>query len=284
MLSVGRHLLLACLASTLLAAACRADPVDAGPALDLADYSLTFEDNFDTLDVSPLGPGTRWIAHTPWNGDFGEAAFTDPRPGFPFTIEDGILRIEARKDETGRWRSGLLASADKSFDGFMQRYGYFEVSAKLPPGKGVWPAFWLAGRSDKITAEIDIIEYYGQFPGAYMISVHRWDHENRSKSTSNQHKVSVGDASMTRAFHTYGVDINEDVMTFYFDRRPVWSHPTGDVHKRPLAILVNLALGGGWPIRETPDPSYMYVDYVRVWQRNSRLGDQAHPASDAIPE
>src|SRR5262245_58912978 len=71
------------------------------PALDLSGYDLVFDENFDALDVSARGPGTRWIAHTPWNGDFGDALFVDPTPDFPFTVENGILRIEARKGEDG---------------------------------------------------------------------------------------------------------------------------------------------------------------------------------------
>ena len=70
-------------------------------ALDLSDYRPTFEENFDRLDVSAWGPGTRWIAHTPWRGDFGDAAFADPTNDFPFTISSGILRIEARKEAAG---------------------------------------------------------------------------------------------------------------------------------------------------------------------------------------
>ncbi len=69
---------------------------NASSVLDLSGYTLTFEDDFKTLDVSAWGPGTRWIAHTPWNGDFGDAAFADPTPDFPFTIQEGSLRIEAR--------------------------------------------------------------------------------------------------------------------------------------------------------------------------------------------
>jgi hypothetical protein len=68
-------------------------------ALDLSGYKMVFNEKFDApLDVSSWGPGTRWIAHTPWNGDFGDAKFVDPEEGFPFTIDKGILRIEARKD------------------------------------------------------------------------------------------------------------------------------------------------------------------------------------------
>ncbi len=73
---------------------------------------ITFSDEFDSLSVSRLGIGTRWSAHTPWNGDFGDAKFVDPHPGFPFTVEDGILAITARKDATGHWKAGLLSSTN----------------------------------------------------------------------------------------------------------------------------------------------------------------------------
>ena len=86
-----------------------------GAAIDLCAFVPTFSEEFDTLSVSPWGEnGSRWIAHTPWHGDFGDAAFADPRPGFPFRVRAGILEIEARKDADGKWQSGLLASV--SFD------------------------------------------------------------------------------------------------------------------------------------------------------------------------
>jgi hypothetical protein len=123
---------------------------DKAPSLNLDGFEVTFSEDFDgELDVSPWGPGTRWIAHTPWDGDFGDAAFADPVEGFPFTIEKGILRIEARKDDSlkdkwnRKWAAGLLSSNDPKGNGFSQQYGYFEMRAKLPAGAGVWPAFWL---------------------------------------------------------------------------------------------------------------------------------------------
>jgi len=73
-----------------------------GSALDLTDFQLVFDEEFDRLDVSARGPNTRWISHTPWNGDFGDAQFIDPRPKFPFTVNNGILTIEARKGSRGK--------------------------------------------------------------------------------------------------------------------------------------------------------------------------------------
>src|SRR5260370_28690012 len=80
-------------------------PVMSAQNIDLKQYRLVFDEDFNTLDVSAVGPGSRWIAHTPWAGDFGDAQFADPTPGFPFSISDGILRIEARKGADGKWRS-----------------------------------------------------------------------------------------------------------------------------------------------------------------------------------
>jgi hypothetical protein len=107
-------------------------------ALNLSQYTLTFDDEFTTLSISPAGPGTKWIAHTPWNGDFGDAQFANPGPSSgPFSqIPGGGLQITAQQ-VNGAWQSGLIASRDAEGPnayGFAQQYGYFEISAKLPEG------------------------------------------------------------------------------------------------------------------------------------------------------
>jgi beta-glucanase (GH16 family) len=248
-----------------------------GQALDLKAYKLVFSEEFDAkLDVSAWGPGTRWIAHTPWSGDFGDAAFEDPRPDFPFTIQKGILRIEARKVDNmpeGKrpWRSGLLASNAVDGSGFSLKYGYFEISAKLPDSPGVWPAFWLSSTRDHRIAdsdaegqvEIDIIEYYGHFPEAYRSVVHVW--KPTKSATSVVVQTPKKDAG-TR-FHTYGALVTPEWVIMYRDRKEVWRTPTPAEHKRPLMLLLNLALGSGWPIDKVANPSYMYVDYVRAYAK-----------------
>jgi beta-glucanase (GH16 family) len=236
--------------------------------IELSNYRLTFEENFDQLDVSPWGPGTRWIAHTPWGGDFGDAAFADPTADFPFTINRGILRIEARKEAAGRWQSGLLASTDPVGNGFSQQIGYFEMRAKLPAGPGVWPAFWLVSNLHSQTSvEIDALEYYGHAPDTYHSTVHVWP-----KNSALQHKLehiqhTVPNGSLTHSFHDYGVSVEADWITFYLDRREMGRIATPSELQQPLFILLNLALGSGWPIDQTPNPSYMHVDYVRAYVR-----------------
>lgn len=242
----------------------------AGEQIDPCRLKPTFTEDFNTLSVSAYGEnGSRWIAHTPWNGDFGDAAFADPQPGFPFRTQDGILEIEARKDAAGKWRSGLLASATPTNSGFAQRYGYFEMRAQLPPGPGLWPGFWLNANqphSDpKPGVEIDVIEYYGQFTGAYHSSVHVWEKANPKSSRELDHITKVPPGSLTSGFHTYGVDVEPDWITFYLDRRETWQVATPAELKDSLMVLVDLAMGSGWPIDRTPDPSIMKVDYIHVF-------------------
>ncbi|MBY3240462.1 glycoside hydrolase family 16 protein [Rhizobium laguerreae] len=244
-------------------------PSVAQEPLNIAAYQLTFEESFDSLDVSAWGErSSRWIAHTPWNGDFGDARFTDPAPGFPFTTDQGILKIEARKEADGTWRSGLLSSVNPKGEGFSQQFGYFEARMKLPPGKGVWPAFWLIGLDrSKYTAEIDVLEYYGRAPYEFSMGFHIWRQSQGGQNSTGGYWQKVQDGILNSEYHTYGVDIQADKTSFYFDRKFIWSFDTPKEFHMPFYPLVNLALGSGWPIDETPNPSILLVDYIHVYQR-----------------
>jgi hypothetical protein len=239
--------------------------------LDLDQYAVTFSEDFDDLSISARGPGTRWIAHTPWHGDFGDARFVDPTPGFPFTVDHGILRIEARKGADGKWQSGLICSRDRdgpAGKGFSQQYGYFEMSARLPEGPGVWPAFWLIGvDKTRSSTEIDVLEYYGAFPDSFRSTVHVYTPDHKDYGDSHVNMVEPGSLSST--FNTYGVEISPDWTIFYLNRTEVWRVETRPEFRQPMYVLVNLALGSGWPIDKTINPSYMYVDYVRAYSRRA---------------
>ncbi|HVS36419.1 MAG TPA: hypothetical protein VMS17_12705 [Gemmataceae bacterium] len=108
------------------------------PTLNIDGYTTTFDDEFNGLSVSASGPGTRCFTAT--KEKFGDALFTEQQDGFSFTVEKGVLRIEAAKKD-GVWRSGILASADPKGGGFSQKFGYFEMRAKFHKSRGMWPAF-----------------------------------------------------------------------------------------------------------------------------------------------
>ena len=243
-------------------------------------------EEFDTLSVAPwklenwLLPTARWTAHTPWNGDFGDADFIDPGPDGPFSVKDGILSITARKDENGNWTSGLLAAADKTGAGTGARYGYFEARMKLPPGPGTWPAFWL-GVLEPVPGtdadlEIDVMEYYGRKTTEYGITVHAW-YEDESKYWNKDKFPKVPAGSLVDDFNTYGVDVSPQALVFYLNREEVWRLPAPEELTKPLYPLVNLALGAGWPIDKTPNPSVLLVDYVHVYERSAGPPEGCRP-------
>jgi Glycosyl hydrolases family 16 len=240
--------------------------------LDLTGYHLTFSDEFDgPLNISNVGPGTKWIAHTPYNGDFGDAYFTDPANNpSPFATANGLLTITARYDQSVQhWRSGLIASVDTQGNGYSLQYGYVEMRAKFPQGPGTWPAFWMVDRAHLQGAsvdgsEIDIVEQYGHLPQAL---TQNW-HVYFTNGTSSTDGAIWTVEDMTTAFHTYGFMWDDTWMVWYFDGKEMWRLPTLPQVKQPLFLMVNLALGAGYPINQTPDPSVMYVDYVRAYQKN----------------
>ena len=223
----------------------------------------------ESIAASRIGPA-RWIAHTPWGGDFGDAQFVDPGPDGPFKVKGGMLTITASKNRSGQWTSGLIASADATGAGIGTRYGYFEARMKLPPGSGTWPAFWLAalkpGKSTDGNVEIDVIEYYGKFPDSYRTALHVW-FDDQARTRGDGKLVDVANHALTDSFHTFGVDISPRKITYLLDGKAVWDVATPPELTTPMYPLVNLALGSGWPIDETPSPSELLVNYVHVYHR-----------------
>jgi hypothetical protein len=266
-----------------------------------------------TLAVAPhlIGKGT-WIAHTPSYSDW--FAFADPSgDGDPFSLKGGYLTIRVQKDghDPNNWfagySGGLLSSMDEKGAGFAQKYGYFEASMQTPGGPNTWPGFWLLDAptlTDKTLsegAEIDITESYGNFgtgagqkpagdPEQNGLAWHRWGHNGAPGSGDG---IFVKGPGITTGFHTYGVDVEPDFITWYFDRKQIWRIPTFASARRPMFVLVNLALGGGthnnadgsaydWAL--TPIPSDLKVKYIAVWSSPNSpnyKGKPAAPTQDA---
>lgn len=262
----ARVILTLCLVSAWFALSGQSERHVPVTRLDLRGYKMTFDEPFDRLDVSSWGPGTRWIAHTPWAGDFGDAQFSDPAPDTPFAIHRGILTITMKR-RNGRWTSGLLASIDGKGKGFAQTTGYWEMRAKLPGGNGVWPAFWLStiGKPGQPSPEIDAMEYYGHEPRGYLATTHVW--KDGVNIAGEQEHVDVRPGSLSQGYHLYGVKVEAEGVFIYMDRLLVAKFPPRPAYLQPKAVLLDLGAGGGWPITGMPDPSVMQVDYVRAYQR-----------------
>jgi len=225
------------------------------------------------LDVSPWGPDTTWIAHTPYSGDW--CNFQDPEgPYLPFNLGDGYLTIRAQLESDGQYYGGLLSSVDPKGNGFSQQWGYFEMKAMMPKGPGTWPAFWLLDmwglmKLNQSSQEIDIVEYYGADADGLFTTLHLWTKTNWGLGVNSRQ------CSMTTGFHTYGLDLQPDFLTFYYDRQQIWQVSNSipgynDSFNRPMYVLVNLAYGGGDSNNNASSlehgPKDLLVEYVRVWQ------------------
>lgn len=188
----------------------------------------------------------------------------------PFEIlPEGVLRITANpmpkafRDRAHglQYTSGMI----NTYNSFAQKYGVFEMRAKLPAGKGLWPAFWTLNKTGGWPPEIDIFEIIGQEPSHVFTAVH-----SAEKGKRNGEGMTTEVSDTNEAFHTYAVDWGPKETVFYFDEAEIWRYPTpADLHE-PMYLIVNLAVGGKWPgapDKKTVFPAHFDIDWVRVWQR-----------------
>ena len=244
-----------------LLGSCTADRVI--PAAD----QLIFDDEFDgtTLDL------TKWYRCLPWcNEDVGYSY------GPPYDLEwywdhnvsvsGGMLHLTALKQKEGgyNYTSGIVETGGTptSPPTFSFLYGYMEMRSKFPPGKGMWPAFWLLPADGTWPPEIDAMEWQGGTPGIDYATIH-WGKNNNSSGTSYNTGV-----DLSSDFHTYGVDWQATYVTWYFDGQVIKQITnTAVIPHKPMYILVDLAVGGwiSFPDKNTHFPATMLVDYVRVW-------------------
>jgi beta-glucanase (GH16 family) len=191
--------------------------------------------------------------------------------------ENGMLIIEARKDSLGgkAYTSTRMVSRKKGD----WLYGRIEVKAKLPKGKGTWPAIWMLSTDWKYggwpeSGEIDIMEHVGYDPGVIHGTLHSASY-NHVKQTQKEGKITITDVQDT--FHVYAIEWEKDKVDFYVDElryHTVTRIPTDDFNGWPFDqrfyLILNVAVGGNWGGKEGVDeniwPQRMEVDYVRVYQ------------------
>lgn len=180
----------------------------------------------------------------------------------PFRIADGKLDIRFDKAPAAlapslggfQYTSGLITTQPS----FSQQYGYFEMRAKLPRGKGIWPAFWLLPADLSWPPEIDVMESVGDSSKVYAVY-----HSNAAKIEGREFTVTPDD------FHVYAVSWDRDHVAWFIDGREVRREKTpADMHK-PMYMLANIASGGDWagaPDATTPLPATLTIDYIRAYR------------------
>jgi len=191
-------------------------------------------------------------------------------------VENGRLVIEARREP---WKGSEWTSASLITLGRLHlRYGRIETRAKLPEGRGVWPALWTMGVHEPPLpwprrGEIDIMEFVGFDPDVIHTTVHTGRYNHRL-GTHKSAKFRL--PGVSRDFHVYAVDVRPDHVRFEVDgveRFVFRREPAADIdawpYDAPQYPLINLAIGGTWGgqkgIDEAMTRARFEVDYVRMF-------------------
>lgn len=192
-------------------------------------------------------------------------------------VEDGHLIIEAHKEdfENKNYTSARLVTKDKGD----WKYGKIEVRAKLPSGRGTWPAIWMLPTNSPYkggwphTGEIDIMEHVGYNVDSLFGTVHTGAY-NHIQGTQKGGKLFS--TNLETEFHTYGIDWTVDKIDFLYDGKVFFTFKNEEKtfeewpFDQPFHLLLNLAAGGNWGGSMGMDdsiwPQRMEVDFVRVYQ------------------
>ncbi|CAN5272283.1 hypothetical protein BH09ACT1_BH09ACT1_12490 [soil metagenome] len=248
-----------------------------------AGMTLAYDDEFTSpVTTTATGAGADYASSKPtYSGadGFGDAIFADPSLGYKnlLVVDNNYLRITASAKPSGylasdsrKYIGGMLASGHVGGSGFSAQYGYFEARMYAPQGKGTWPAFWMLPTPNLVTAqktvtEVDATEIYGHNPVATCSSVHNYVNSVDTKTTLCDTRYPSVQAAL--AWHTYGVRVSPTTITYYVDGAKIASIPQVSGGADPMFLMVNMAMGGGWPddISTVGNTASLYVDYVRAY-------------------
>ncbi|WP_249414100.1 MULTISPECIES: glycoside hydrolase family 16 protein [Alteribacter] len=179
------------------------------------------------------------------------------------SVRNGNLILSSKIEiyEDRSYTSGAVHSKDK----FSFKYGKIEMRARLPEGKGMFPAFWLLPNIDHTwLPEIDILEMLGDKPNEIWMVVHWEDEEGNLSSDFSSYYGS----DYSKGYHTYGIEWNPSEIRWFIDGIERFKTNQFVPHEE-MYLYINTAIGGDWPgspDKTTSFPQFFEVDYVRVYR------------------
>ena len=263
----------------------------AAQTLSYEGYTLRWQDEFDGAALNR----DDWNVelHEPgWVNNELQSYVDSPENIY---LEDGKLVLKPvetkNADGTVSYTSGRVNTQNKHDF----KYGIFEARAKVPAGQGFLPAFWMMPTNENLygqwprCGEIDIMEVLGNDTTRSYGTLHYGNPHNQSQAG-----CTLTEGNFSDEYHTFAVEWEPDRISWYVDG--VMIHTENDWYSategqgeitypapfdQPFYIILNLAVGGNWPGSpdETTDiaGSAFYVDYVRVYQKDSYDEDVQKP-------
>lgn len=247
-------------------------------------YELVWSDEFNQAEFDD----NTW---NPWEGTAfnNEHQYYTPRDKNIYVEDGNLYLVGLREDYGGReWTSGRINTNNN----FEFQYGKVEIRAKLPAGKGLWPAFWMLGNSIDdpnigwpYSGEIDIMEYRGHLTSQTSGTIHFSAVEPSFPRNPNSDRRLIGEeynlpsGSFAADFHLFQFEWSDSLMVWYIDDVEFFRLTRAEIEERtnyypfdqPFYLILNLAIGGDFlgnqqPDETTPDRNEVIVDYVRVYQ------------------
>ncbi|MFL5338703.1 MAG: family 16 glycosylhydrolase [Gemmataceae bacterium] len=278
-----------------------ADEFD-GPSIDRAKWDFDIGNGFFNYDSNT------WISG--WGN--GELQYYTREPENAF-VKDGMLHIRALKEsyQGCGFTSARLKSRKRDGSAlFNKAYGKFEWRAKLPAGRGIWPALWMLPQDETYggwaaSGEIDVMEARGQEPNKVLGTTHfggKWP-----ANVKNSKDYVLPEGGTITEYHVYAVEWEPGEIRWSVDgkvystqsfwwsnRRADGAAPTREADlwpwpapfDRPFYLVMNLAVGGqflGNPDKTTPFPAEMLVDYVRVYDKVGGYGPAKPRGAGKLP-
>lgn len=235
-----------------------------------AGYNLVWQDEFNGTAIDPAN----WIHETGASG-WGNNELQNYTTRLDNSyVANGKLVIEAKKENFGGaayTSARMITKGQREF-----KYGRIDIRAKLPYGKGIWPALWMLGGNFSSVGwpkcgEIDIMEIIGSEPAKVHGTIH-WDNNGAYASYGNSTSLTSG--IFADEFHVFTIIWDNQKIRWLLDDvqyNVVDITPAGlsEFHNE-FFLIFNVAVGGNWP--GNPDgttvfPQQMVVDYVRVFQQ-----------------
>jgi beta-glucanase (GH16 family) len=240
-------------------------------AASSGQWKLVWSDEFD---YNGLPDTTKWgydVGCTGWGNQELES-YTKGKAENA-RVENGTLIITARKEKVDQCNYSSARLVTKNKGDWV--YGRFEISAKLPQGRGLWPAIWMLPTDNAYgiwpkSGEIDIMENVGFNPNRVNFTIHA---EGSDAGTN-----ALLDDPYTK-FVVYALEWYNDRMDFYADDKKMFTYKNDNsgikmwpFNKR-FHMLLNIAVGGSWGgqngVNDTVFPQSMTIDYVRVFKRDT---------------
>ncbi|MFH2137673.1 MAG: family 16 glycosylhydrolase [Candidatus Omnitrophota bacterium] len=219
------------------------------------NWCLLWQDEFEgeSLDL------TKWRIEDAALFKNNELQYYTPEDVY---LQDGVLVLRSQKRlmKGRQYTSGLVETIDR----FARQYGYFEIRAKLPKGKGLWAAHWMLPASGEWPPEIDIMELLGHSPNT-IYTTHHWGIWPNKK---HQASMYTG-PDFSDDFHTFALAWTPQELCWYVDGVQCFLE-TDNIPQEPFYLILNTAVGGNWPgspNSATEFPQYHEIDYVRIYAK-----------------